>query len=97
MLNGKERHWITGKYENTVNYDSWQQWLEFHSYTKSFSYNPLVWNIQDTDIQNNIYTMQILYMTKDGEVKITCMLISVKPSDEDTIMAWLHNHKLLNK
>ena len=88
MFNGKDRHWITRKYENMINYDSWQQWIESYVY-KHWQYCPLLWNINDTDTKNNTFTIQILYMARDGEIKVVCIFITVKASDEAEIREWL--------
>ena len=91
MFSDKERNWITGKYENIINYDSWQQWIEYvHAYNAS---NPLLWNIKETDGNKNTHTIQILYMAKNGEIKIICIFIVVKASDEDNIRSWLKSQK----
>jgi hypothetical protein len=95
MFSEKERHWITGRYENMINYDSWQQWVESYVY-KHWQYSPLFWNIEDTDKKNNTYTIQILYMAKDGQIKIVCVFILVKASDESVIREWLDNQKWLS-
>ena len=95
MFSDKERHWLTGKYENMINYDSWRQWIESYVY-KSWKYHPLLWNIEDTDLNNDTHTKQLLYMAKDGEIKIVCIFILVKASDEAEIRAWFNNQKWLS-
>jgi hypothetical protein len=94
MFPEKERHWITGKYENKINYDSWNQWIETMLY-KSWSYKPFMWNIEDADVTNGLYNLQILYAPRSGEFKIICILISISRWNEDEIRRWLKEQNLL--
>lgn len=84
----KERHWITGNYERSISYDSWKQWLQFSIY-KAWPYKLITWNIQDTDKANNNYTLQLLYSTVDGDIKIVSIFIHIKPDDQSQIESWL--------
>jgi len=88
MFPAKERHWITGNYERSISYDSWKQWIQFSIY-KAWPYKLLIWNIQDTDKLNDNYTLQLLYSTVDGDIKIVSIFISVKPEDQELIEQWL--------
>jgi hypothetical protein len=92
MFPNKERHWITGKYDYSINYDSWQQWIETFVY-KSWQYSPLLWNIKEEDTIN---TMQIIYSTRDGDMKIVSIFITVRTSDEIVIKEWLNNQPWLS-
>jgi hypothetical protein len=92
MFPNKERNWITGKYDFSINYDSWKQWIETDVY-KLWQYSPLLWNIKQED---SIYTLQLVYSTKQGDMKILSVFIIVKDSDELSIQQWLKNQPWLS-
>ena len=95
MFPNKERHWITGKYDFSINYDSWIQWIETHVY-KSWQYSPLLWNIKDPDSMDNHTIMQLIYSTRHGDLKMVSVFITVKPDDESVIHKWLKEQPWLS-
>ena len=95
MFPNKERHWITGKYDNSIQYDSWSQWITTYVY-KNWQYSPLMWNIKDSKNPHELDILQIIYSTKDGEMKIISVFISIKPGDENEIQTWLKQQPWLS-
>lgn len=95
MFPNKERNWITGKYDNTIQYDSWSQWITIHLYN-NWQYRPLLWNIRDATKPGEDDTLQIIYSTKDGEMKVISVFISIKATDENDIETWLKQQNWLS-
>jgi hypothetical protein len=95
MFPKKERNWITGKYDHTIQYDSWSQWITIHVY-HNWQYNPLLWNIRDATKPGDHEALQIIYSTKNGEMKLISVIISISPSDEDDIQSWLKQQPWLS-
>lgn len=92
MFLNKERHWITGPFDNKINYDNWEQWADLYIYM-SWKYKPLLWNIQGSE---ESYNLQIIYSVPDGELKLVGIFIHVKPEDETLIRKWLKGQPWLS-
>jgi hypothetical protein len=95
MFPNKERHWITGKYDYSINYDSWYQWIETYLY-KGWQYSPLLWNIKDPNAIDNHNVIQLIYSTRDGDLKMVSIFITVNPRDEEHIKDWLKQQPWLS-
>jgi hypothetical protein len=95
MFPNKERHWITGKYDYSINYDSWYQWIETYVY-KGWQYSPLLWNIKDPDAMDTHTIIQVIYSTRDGDLKMVSIFIAVNPEDEPGISSWLKEQPWLS-
>lgn len=99
MFPEKARHWITGPYYSFY-YDSWSQWLESVPYTKAQwqPYTFLYWNIKDkADSRKDAdtHTLQLIYITPDGQLLIKAVHIIVGAADEPAIRMWLDEQPTL--
>ena len=99
MFPEKVRHWITGPY-HSVFYDSWSQWIDSAPYTRApwQPYTFLYWNIKDKADSRKDYdtnTLQLIYITPDGQLLIKAVHIIVGTADEPAIRQWLNEQSVL--